>query len=93
MSKLQLKAGEKLDLLAYLEALLGYVKSLEASVGAITNDLAAIRNMMFDDPEDIAMCRSKLRLAATTAKPIAEESKQFYGELLHELSDPPKYLN
>lgn len=57
MSKLRLEPRERTELLAYLEALLGCVKSLHASIGAVMADVAAIRNTVFEDAETSAYRR------------------------------------
>lgn len=93
MSKVQWEPEEKMELLAYLEALLGCVKSLHASVGAVMADVAAIRNTVFEDPEDIALYRTNLRLAVATAKPMVEEALRSYDDLIEEISDSQQYKN
>ena len=93
MSKLQLEPQEKMDLLAYLDALLGRVNSLHASVGAVKADLAAIRNTVFDDPEEIALCRAHLRMAVSTAKPMVDEAMHSYDDLLQEIEDSQQFPN
>ena len=93
MSKLQLEPQEKIDLLAYLDALLGRVNSLHASVGAVKADLAALRNTMFDDPEEIALYRAHLRMAVSTAKPMVDEAMHSYDDLMREFADSEQYPN
>jgi len=93
MSKPQLEPQEKMELLASLEALLGYMKSLHASVGVVMADVAAIRNTMFDDPEEIALYKANLRLAASTAKPMADEATRSYDDLLQEIADSQQFPN
>ncbi|HXY01723.1 MAG TPA: hypothetical protein VEI54_12440 [Candidatus Limnocylindrales bacterium] len=93
MSKLQWDAQEKMDLLAYLEALLGCVKSLHASVGSVMADVAAIRNTMFEDPEELALYRANLRAAVATAKPVVDETLRSYDDLLQEIVDSQPYPN
>jgi hypothetical protein len=93
MSKLQLSPRERMELLEYLEALLGCVKSLHASVGAIMADVAAIRNTVFEDPEEIATYTTNLRLAMATAKPAVDEAMHSYDELLQEIADTQQYTN
>ncbi len=93
MAKLQMDANEKLELLASLEALLGCVKSLHATVGAVMADVAAIRNTVFDDPEDFAVYRSNLRIATATAKPMVDEAMSSYDDLLQEIVDSQRYAN
>jgi hypothetical protein len=93
-SKLQqLSAQEKMDLLASLEALLGCVKSLHATVGAVMQDVAAIRNTVFDDPDDITTYRVKIRNAVTTARPRVKEALSSYDELLEEIADAQRFAN
>jgi hypothetical protein len=93
MSKLQWTAQEKLELLASLEALIGCMKSLHATMGAVLADVSAVRNTLFDDPEDLAVYRSNLRLAAAMAKPKAEEALSSYDDLLAEIADSQRYAN
>jgi hypothetical protein len=93
MAKLQLDAREKLDLLASLEAILGCVKSLHATVGAVMADVAAIRNTVFEDPDDVAVYRANLRMAMASAKPMVDEALNCYDELLQEIADSQQYTN
>ena len=93
MSKLDWTTQEKLDLLASLEALIGCMKSLHATMGAVMADVSAIRNTLFDDPEDLAVYRSNLRMATATAKPRAEEALSSYDDLLAEIADSQRYAN
>jgi len=93
MSKLQWDANEKMELLAYLEALLGCVKSLHASIGTVMADVAAIRNTVFDDPEEIALYRASLKLGVATAKPMIDEAMHSYDDLLQEIVDSQPYPN
>jgi hypothetical protein len=93
MSKLQLEPQEKIELLAYLEALLGCVKSLHASVGAVMADVAAIRNTVFDDPDEIALYRANLRSAVSPVKPIVDEAICSYDDLMQEFADSHQYTN
>jgi hypothetical protein len=93
MSKLQLEPQEKMDLLAYLDALLGRVNSLHASVGAVKADLAALRNTVFDDPEEIARYRANLRSAVSTARPIVDDATRLYDDLLQEIADSQQFPN
>ena len=92
MSKLDWTTQEKLDLLASLEALIGCMKSLHATMGAVMADVSAIRNTLFDNPEDLAVYRSNLRMA-TVAKPRAEEALSSYDDLLVEIADSQRYAN
>ena len=92
MAKLQWNDKEKLELLASLEALLGCVKSLHATVGAVMADIAAIRNSLFDDPEDMAVYRASLRLAVTTAKPMVDELNSC-EDLLQDIVNSQRYKN
>jgi hypothetical protein len=82
MAKLELTEQERLELMASLEALIGCMKSLHATVGAVLADVSAIRNTIFDDPEDLAVCRSNIRTAAMVAKPAVEKALSSYDDLL-----------
>lgn len=86
-------AQEKLELLASLEALLGCVKSLHATVGAVMADVAAIRNAVCEDPEDLAVYRANLRMATATAKPMTDEALNSYDDLLQEIVNSQRYAN
>ncbi|MGB7847703.1 MAG: hypothetical protein WBL63_18980 [Candidatus Acidiferrum sp.] len=93
MAKLQLEPQERMELLTYLEALLGCVQSLHASVGAIMADVAAIRNTVFEDPEEMAQYRTNLKMAMATAKPMVDEAMHSYDDLLQEIADSQQYPN
>ncbi|HYA63842.1 MAG TPA: hypothetical protein VED66_11615 [Candidatus Sulfotelmatobacter sp.] len=93
MAKLQLDAREKLDLLVSLEAILGCVRSLHVTVGAVMADVAAIRNTLLEEPEEIAVYRANLRLAMATAKPMVDEALNCYDDLLQEIADSQQYPN
>lgn len=93
MSNLRMKAEERVEILAYLEALLGCVKSLHASVGAVMADVAEMRNALFDDPEELAMYRTSLKRAVTSAKPVVEEAMRSYEDLMEEITGPQQYKN
>jgi len=92
-SKLQWTAQEKLELLASLEALIRCMKSLHATMGAVMADVSAIRNTLFEDPEDLAVYRSNLRLAAATANSRAEEALSSYDDLLAEVAASQRFAN
>jgi hypothetical protein len=93
MAKLEWDTNEKLELLASLEALLGCMKSLHTTVGAVMADVAAIRNTVFDDPEDMAAYRANLRMAMATAKPLVDEALNSYDDLLQEIIETQRYAN
>jgi hypothetical protein len=93
MAKLQLEPQERMELLAYLEALLGCVKSLHVSVGAVMADVAAIRNTVFEDPEEISLYRANLRSAVETARPVVDEAMRSYDDLMQEIVDSQQYKN
>jgi len=93
MAKFEMDTKEKLELLISLEALLGCVKSLHATVGAVMADVAAIRNTIFDNPEDLAVYRSNLHLSKASSKPFAEEALSCYDDLIQEIVDSQRYQN
>jgi len=93
MAKLEMSVQERMDLLAYLEAILGCVKSLHAGLGAVMADVAAIRNTVFDEPGELETYRSNLKLAVTTAKPMVEQALRSYDDLLDEIVDSKGWRN
>jgi hypothetical protein len=93
MSKIQLDPTEKTDLFAYLEAILGCVKTLHASLGAVMADVVAIRNTVFDNPEEMAFYRKNLMMTLATAKPMVEEAMHSYDDLLEEIVESQQYQN
>jgi len=84
---------ERAEIMAYLEALLGCVKSLHASVGAVMADVAAMRSTMLEDPEEMALYRSNLKLAVATAKPMVDEAMRSYDDLIEEIAASQQYKN
>jgi len=92
-SHLLLDPKERMELLAYLDALLGCVKSLQASNAAILADVEAIRNEVFDDPEEVAQHRANMRLAVSTDKPVADEAVYPYDELMLGIAETQQYDN
>jgi hypothetical protein len=84
---------ERAEILAYLEALLACVKSLHASVGAVMADVAAMRSTMLEDPDEIALYRTNLKMAVATAKPMVDEAMRSYDDLLEEIAASQQYKN
>lgn len=93
MAKMRMDQQEQSDLLAYLEALLGCVKSLHASVGAVMADVAAMRSTLLEDPDEIALYRTNLKMAVATAKPMVEEAMRSYDDLMEEIVSSQQYKN
>jgi len=65
---------ERIDLLAYLESILGCVKSLHVAVGALIADVAAIRNTVFEDPGELAQYRNQLKRMLSSVQPLVEDT-------------------
>jgi hypothetical protein len=94
MSKSQWEAQEKLELLASLDALLGCMKSLHTTVGAVMADVAAIRSAFFDDPEELAEQRSNIRKAVMARRgPNFEDSANSYEDLIRQIADSQGLAN
>jgi hypothetical protein len=93
MFKHQKESEERAEVLAYLEALLGCVKSLHASVSAVMADVAAMRSTMLEDPKEMALYKNNLKLAVATAKPMVAEAMRSYDDLIEELSNSQQYKN
>jgi hypothetical protein len=92
MAKMPMDVQEKMELLAYLEAILGCVKSLHAGLGAVMADVAAVRNTVFDRPGELETYKSNLKLAAG-ATPMVDQTLGSYDDLLEELADPHGWRN
>jgi hypothetical protein len=92
MAKMPKDVQEKMELLAYLEAILGCVKSLHVGLGAVMADVAAIRNTVFDGPGERETYKSNLKPAAR-AKPMVDQALGLYDDLLEELADPNGWRN
>jgi hypothetical protein len=93
MPKLEMSVEERMDLLAYLEAILACVKSLHAGLGAVMADVAAIRTTVFDAPGELETYRSNLKLAVETAKPMVDQARRSYDDLLDEILDSQRWRN
>lgn len=93
MSKLQLDFEERMELFTYLETLLGCVKSLHASVGAVMADVAAMRTTLFEDADEIAHYKTNLKVALATAKPMVDEAMRSYDDMLEEIVSSQQYKN
>jgi hypothetical protein len=93
MFKNKRDAEETAEIMAYLEALLGCVKSLHASVGAVMADVAAMRKTVLEDPDEVALYRTNLKVAVATAKPMVEEAMRSYDDLLEEIVSSQQYTN
>ncbi len=93
MSKLNWDAEEKVELLAHLEAILGSVKALHATLGAVMADVAAIRSTVFDDDEELALYKANLRTAVATAKPIVDDALRSYDDLMEEIAASQQWEN
>jgi hypothetical protein len=93
MSKLRMDTEEKMELLAYLETLLGFVKSLHASVGMVMAEVETMRESIFDDAEETAAYKHNIRAALMTTKPMAEEAVRSYDQLVEEIAASQRYTN
>jgi hypothetical protein len=93
MSKLELDAVEKMEFFARLEAILGTVKSLHASLRVVLADIAAIRSTVFDHDEELALYKSNLKAAVATAKPIVDDALRSYDDLMEEIAASQQWEN
>ena len=93
MRKFEMEPEARIDLFVTMEAFLGYVKSLHATLGAVMSDVTAIRNTVFDDPEEVALYRSNLKMTLNTARPMVDEVIRSYDEILEEITGSQKWEN
>lgn len=92
MAKPQIGTDERAELLEYLEMLLGCVRSLHVSVGVVMADVAAMREAMLQDPDEVALCAFSRKSAAITASPSLEESMRSMDDLV-EIANAQPYKN
>lgn len=81
------------DLFAAMEAFLGSVESLHATLAAVMADAAATRNTVFDDPAGIAVYGRNLKLALSTAKPMVDEALRSHDEMLEDFVSSQGWKN
>ena len=93
MAKIRLEAEGKREVLAYLEALLGRVQILQTSVGAVVADIAAMRDCLFDDPEETTLNKSQQKLVARNGMTTVAGTIGSYDDLIEEISSSPQYKN
>ena len=89
----EMNVQDKQDLFAYLEAILGCVTSMHAGLGAVMADLAAIRAMTFENPEELDAYRANLKLAVSAARPMVDEVLRSYDDLVEEITSTQKWQN
>jgi hypothetical protein len=82
-----------MELVAYLEALLGCVKSLHASVGDVMAEVAAMRTAVLENPGDVALYQTNLKLAAATSTPMVQEAMRAYDDIIAEFAGSQRYKN
>ena len=93
MQKPERPTLERIDLLAYLESILGRVKAVHAEVGALLADVAAIRNTVFDDPAELAQYRSQLKRALSSVQPMVEETLRSDEDWMKEIGATDLWKN
>jgi hypothetical protein len=93
MGKSSLEEPGRDALLPHLAAIVSCVKSLHATMSAVMADVAAIRNTIFDDQQNIRLYRSHLKLALGTAKPMVDDAMRSYDALLQEIVDSCQWKN
>ncbi|MGB7846455.1 MAG: hypothetical protein WBL63_12635 [Candidatus Acidiferrum sp.] len=93
MRKSSFEETERDGLLPHLKVTLCCLKSLHVAVSALMADVAAIRNTMFDDPENIDRYQSHLKLALATAKPMVDDAMRSYDELIQGVVDSQQWKN
>lgn len=84
---------EEMETRAELEAVIQYVQSLHAIIGAMMADIAAIRNTVFDDRESMESYQSNLKLTLEAARPAIEEAMSAYEEFVKDIGDAPQWQN
>ena len=93
MAKLQLESEERMELVAYLEALLGCVKSLHASVGDVLAEVAAMRSYGARKSGRHRLVSDQLEAEAASARPMVQDALRSYDDLIAEFAGSQRYKN
>jgi len=52
-----------------------------------------MRSTMLEDPEEMVLYRTNLKLAMATARPMVDEAMRSYDDLLEEIAGSQQYKN
>lgn len=92
MSKSRMEAEERIEMLAYLDALLGCIKTLHASVAEVMSEVEEMRNALFEDTE-MAAYKQHARAVAAPATFRVEDTIRSYDGLIEEIVSSQQYKN
>ena len=93
MSKIRIEAEERMEMLAYLDALLGCVRSLHASVAEVICEVEEMRSALFEDAEEVGAYKHLLRAAVAPVMPKVEDTIRSYDGLIEEIVSSQQYKN
>lgn len=92
MSKPRFDMEDKMELLAYLEAMLTCVKSLHASVASVMAEVEKMHQSAFEDAAEINVCKQSVRTGMATAKRL-EDGIRSCDEMAEEIAASQRYTN
>ena len=71
----------------HLEAILSCVKSLHVTLSAVMADVAALRETIFQNPENIDIYSNHLRQTIAATKPLVDQAILYYDLQMREIAD------
>lgn len=94
MPKIEFEEQERIDLLNYLDTLLGSEKPLFSGAGTVMADVEAVRNAAFSDPEEAAIRRDNLKWALhASKKQMLFEPRPSYDDLVMDAIESQEWEN
>jgi hypothetical protein len=93
MPNSRLEVQHRSDLRPHLEEILSCVKFLHVTICAVMADIAATRQTMFDNSDNIEIYRTHLKQAIETSKPLVDEAMLSYDSLMKAISDSQQWTN
>lgn len=93
MSTERLEEQHLSDLRHHLEAILSCVKSLHVTLTAVMADVAAIRETICEDPDNIDIYSIHLRKTIAAARPLVDQAILYYDLQMQEIVDSQQWEN
>lgn len=75
------------DLGRHLEAILSCVKSLHVTLSAVMADVAALRETILENPDNIDLYSSHLKQTIAATKPLVDQAILYYDLRMREIAD------
>jgi hypothetical protein len=75
------------DLEDFLATLVGQLKALHATLSAVMVDVAALRQCVLIEPENLNRYKEKIQKGTEIAKPLVNSAMRSYDELIARIAD------